>query len=258
MTHPAFFVICALYFFLASNKLFAAEEYLPETLAKIKPSIVAVGTYSPSRSPRGIFLGTGFAIADGSLIVTNAHVIPEQLDDRRLEKVAVFYRKNGQDRFAVARQAFLDKKHDLAILKLAEDRLPPMMIGSSDTVAEGQLFAFTGFPLGMVLGLYPVTHRGILSAITPNIIPSLHPGGLDSGLIRQMTAPFNVFQLDATAYPGNSGSPLYHPKTGEVIGVINKVFVTGSRENALSNPSGITYAIPASHINTLLKSIPSP
>ena len=29
--------------------------------------------------------------------------------------------------------------------------------------------------------------------------------------------PFRVFQLDATAYPGNSGSPVYDPMTGAVI-----------------------------------------
>ncbi len=27
--------------------------------------------------------------------------------------------------------------------------------------------------------------------------------------------------LDATAYPGNSGSPLYDPETGEVVGIIH-------------------------------------
>ena len=31
---------------------------------------------------------------------------------------------------------------------------------------EGTEIAFTGFPIGMALGLYPVTHRGIVSAIS--------------------------------------------------------------------------------------------
>ena len=64
---------------------------------------------------------------------------------------------------------------------------------------------------------------------------------------------FNIFQLDATAYPGNSGSPLYHPDTGVVIGVINKVFVKESKENLLKEPSGITYAIPAKFAAALLQ-----
>jgi S1-C subfamily serine protease len=54
--------------------------------------------------------------------------------------------------------------------------------------------------------------------------------------------------LDATAYPGNSGSPLYIPETGEVVGVINKVFVKESREAVLEKPSGITYAIPVRYV----------
>ena len=62
-----------------------------------------------------------------------------------------------------------------------------------------------------------------------------------------------MFQLDATAYPGNSGSPLYDGNTGLVIGVINSVFVKGAKENVLRDPSGITYAIPARYVQELLK-----
>ena len=36
--------------------------------------------------------------------------------------------------------------------------------------------------------------------------------------------------------------------TGEVIGIINKVFVQGTKENAITDPSGITYAIPVRHV----------
>jgi len=250
-------VICSFSLFLIGFGA-VAEEPLPATLAKIKPSIVAVGSYLPSRNPRGIFLGTGFAVGNGRLIATNAHVLPEKMDARRNEKIAVFYHKNDQDRIAIAEPVSVDKKHDLAILKIIGESLPALKIGAVSSVAEGQLFAFTGFPLGMVLGLHPVTHRGIISAITPNIIPAINPGKLSSKLIQQMEQPYNVFQLDATAYPGNSGSPLYNPKTGDVIGIINKVFIKESKENALSNPSGITYAIPANHIKDLLDRLEIP
>jgi serine protease Do len=64
--------------------------------------------------------------------------------------------------------------------------------------------------------------------------------------------PFQVFQLDATAYPGNSGSPVFDPETGAVVGIINMVYVKGVKENATSNPSGITYAIPGKYIARLL------
>jgi len=67
-----------------------------------------------------------------------------------------------------------------------------------------------------------------------------------------MRNPFMVFQLDATAYPGNSGSPVYEPQTGRVIGVINSVFVKESRESILQKPSGISYAIPSAYVHSLL------
>ena len=61
-----------------------------------------------------------------------------------------------------------------------------------------------------------------------------------------------MLQLDATAYPGNSGSPVYDPDTGDVLGIINMVLVKSTKESALSQPSGITYAVPSSHLQSLL------
>jgi len=71
-------------------------------------------------------------------------------------------------------------------------------------------------------------------------------------LIKRLNDPYPIYQLDATAYPGNSGSPLFLRETGEVIGVINKVFIKESKETVLSQPSGITYAIPGKHVKELL------
>jgi S1-C subfamily serine protease len=62
-----------------------------------------------------------------------------------------------------------------------------------------------------------------------------------------------VIQLDGTAYPGNSGSPLYDGETGVVVGILNAVFVKASRETALTSPSGITYAVPVEFLLDLLK-----
>jgi S1-C subfamily serine protease len=63
---------------------------------------------------------------------------------------------------------------------------------------------------------------------------------------------FPVFQLDATAYPGNSGSPMYDVENGRVVAIVNMVFVKGTRETAVSNPSGIAFAIPIRHLRDLL------
>ena len=147
----------------------------------------------------------------------------------------------------------MDVEHDLALLRVNGKALPHMRLGNSQRVREGQSIAFTGFPIGTVLGLYPATHRGIVSAITPIAIPAGSSRQLDAAMIKRLRNPYNVFQLDATAYPGNSGSPLYDPNTGRVLGVINMVFVKGTKENVLSQPSGITYAIPGQYVRALLK-----
>lgn len=230
----------------------ASEANLPDMLQRIKPSVVAVGTFTPTGNPRAVFLGTGFAVGDGRQIITNAHVVAKDMDLVHLERFAVFYRQNNSERMVFAELKVIDEQHDLALLKLEEGQLPALTIGDSSSVREGELFAFTGYPIGMVLGLYPVTHRSIVSAISPNAIPVLASRHLNVKMLKKLEAPYDVFQLDATAYPGNSGSPLYDIDTGKVVGIINKVFVQGSKENALSNPSGISYAIPAEHIKALL------
>jgi S1-C subfamily serine protease len=145
-----------------------------------------------------------------------------------------------------------DAEHDVVLLKFSDEALPAMTLGDSDQVREGQLYAFTGFPIGAVLGLHPVTHRGIISAITPDIIPVDDTRALSAGLASRLKDAYRVFQLDATAYPGNSGSPLYDPVTGTVIGVINKVLIEEGKKNALKKTSGISYAIPIRYAKALL------
>jgi len=239
-------------FFMMFSYEPASAVSLPDLIDKTKKSIVAVGTYMPRRSPKGEFRGTGFAIGNGKLIVTNAHVLPDKLDIAKFETIAVFFHQKKQIKMVKVKTVAIDKVHDIAILKLLTDSLPVLKLDSTK-VREGQSITFTGFPIGMVLGLYPVTHRGIVSAISPVVIPMLRSKQLNTKLLKRLREPFNVYQLDATAYPGNSGSPVYDTETGYVIGIVNKVFVKESKENVLSKPSGITYAIPIRHLNELLK-----
>ncbi len=230
----------------------ATATTLVETISTIKKSVVAVGTFMPKRSPRGVFLGTGFAVANGSLIVTNAHVIPDKVNQKSIETIAVFIRDNGRVKMLKSKVVAVDKVHDIAVLKLKSAKLPALSL-SNKQVKEGVSIAFTGFPIGMVLGLHPVTHRGIVSAISPIVLPVLRAGQLNAKMMRRLKNPFSVYQLDATAYPGNSGSPVYDQNSGQVIGIINKVFVKESKENILSKPSGITYAIPIRYLHDLIK-----
>jgi len=226
---------------------------LPATIDRVKPSVVGIGTVQKTRRPPARIVGTGFVVADGRYVITNAHVLPKKINTARLEYLAVFAGKGKQSSIRQAVMVKVDKQHDLALLKFEGKPLPALSLGQSSRVREGEEYAFTGFPLGIIFGLYPVTHRGIISSIVPVALQANSANQLDPAQIKRLRHPYTVFQLDATAYPGNSGSPLFHPETAEVIGVINKVFVKEGRENALAKPSGISYAIPIEHAVKLLR-----
>jgi len=232
----------------------AAASDLVNTLKRIKAGIVAVGTYQTLRRPPARLLGTGFAVADGRYILTNAHVLPEKLDTAQKEHLAVFF-GDDRTRFRARRVKVIDRdeQHDVALLLLLDGSLPALKLGLAENVSEGQPVAVTGFPLAGVLGFYPVTHRGIIAAIKPAAIPVVSARQLESKAIRVISGRIEVYQLDITAFPGNSGSPLYDAATGEVVGIVNSVFVQGLKtENTVIRPTGITYAIPVKYLRDLL------
>lgn len=232
----------------------AVRADLPQTIERIKPAVVAVGTLEKTRRPPLNFLGTGFAVDDGYHIVTNAHVLPSVLDPGRREALVIVTGTGKGQEARGARVLAVDEEHDLALLRIGGTALPTLSIADSGKVREGQPVAFTGFPLGMALGFHAVTHRGTVSSVTPIVLPSGSARQLDAKAVNRIRKePYDVLQLDATAYPGNSGSPLYDPETGAVYGIVNMVFVKGTKESALSHPSGITYAIPANYIRGLLE-----
>ncbi len=68
------------------------------------------------------------------------------------------------------------KRVKITVLKTTLDRELAEEYGAEGLTAcpmlrEGQVVAFIGFPIGGVLGLSPVTHRGIISAVTPIALP---------------------------------------------------------------------------------------
>jgi serine protease Do len=233
---------------------------LPDTIAKIKPAVVIVGTYKATNSPRFGLRGTGFVVrqtgSDSSnLVITNAHVL-EQPADKDVDATVVVQIRTGPNELQMRPAVVLevDQQHDLALLQFQGPPAPALAIGNSDAVQEGQAIAFTGFPIGGALGFSPVTHRGMVSSIAAAALPTPTARALNAQTIRSVRAgSFNIFQLDGTAYPGNSGGPLFDPSTGAVLGVVNMVFIKGSRESALSAPSGISYAIPSKFVNELLQ-----
>ena len=250
-------LVVALSWLVCAGSLARAADLsqLPAAIDRIRPAIVAIGTNLPTRNPPFQFRGTGFAVRDGSLVATNNHVLPNVLDP--LETLAIAIPQgNGE---AVIREATVvarDPEHDVAVIRVVGPALQAVRFGDATQIREGQTYAFTGFPIGNVLGLYPTTHRALISALTPVALAQANARSLDATLIRRLRSDrFTIFQLDATAYPGNSGSPMFNPETGEVIAIINMVFVKGGKEAALTQPSGITYAIPITWLAKLVESL---
>ena len=240
--------------FAVASVPLGAQADLVASIARARLSVVIVGSFRATDSPRFRLRGTGFVIADGNLVVTNAHVLPDASEDTA--NMSLVLQLRGSSNELEMRQATVlevDKMHDLALLKMSGAPAPAMVVGDSNTVKEGQSVAFTGFPIGGALGFSPVTHKGMVSSITAISLPMANAQQLNAKTIRSLRdGSFDIFQLDATAYPGNSGGPLFNPDTGEVLGIVNMTLVKGTKESALTNPSGISYAIPSRYILELM------
>ena len=233
----------------------AARADLPDTIDKVKPSVVIVGFYRATDNPRFGMRGSGFAVGAGNLVATNAHVVQARSDDAAERSLVVQVNVGAQKwEMRSATVVELDPAHDLALLRIDGRALPALELGDSEAAREGSMVALMGFPIGGALGFSPVTHRAMISSITPISLPAANDQQLSAKVIRSLRAgTFNIFQLDGTAYPGNSGGPLFDVKTGSVLGVVNMVFVKGTKESALTHPSGISYAIPSIHVRDLVR-----
>src|SRR5665647_1903555 len=134
-------------------------------ITKVKPSVVIVGTFKSTNSPRFGLRGAGFIVSNGSLggsnlVITNAHVL-QQPAEEDLEASLVVQIRVGQNEWQMRPVSVLevDKVHDLALLRFEGPAAPGLSVRDSASVQEGQAIAFMGFPIGGALGFSPVTHR---------------------------------------------------------------------------------------------------
>ena len=146
---------------------------LPGFIAAIKPSVLPVGTFSPTDSPRFGFRGTGFVVGDGTLLATNFHVLPSPADLETGPALMVMVSRTGdQGTLRRARVVASDRQRDLALLKLEGPALTPLQLEDPGAVREGQSIALIGYPIGGTLGFSAVTHRGIVASMTTSALPA--------------------------------------------------------------------------------------
>ena len=249
----SFFISKLLFVLMFSGGSCFAHE-ITQIVSKVKSSVVGIGIYAPLGRPSNQLKGTGFAIGDGTIIATNYHVVDLDLDPNSKQQLVIFMGSGPEVLASPAEIIATDPAHDLALLRIKAN-VPPLKLDTPQRIDDGTDVAFTGFPIGAVLGLYPATHRGVIAAYTPVVTPSVNASKISIAMMKRLKDPYFVYQLDATAFPGNSGSPVYELESGSVVAVINKVFIQQTKESAITNPSGITYAIPVKHLSELLKNL---
>ena len=240
---------------LAAAWSVGARAGLPEVVQRLKPSVLPVGTYGATDSPRFGFRGTGFAVGDGSLVATNFHVLPDNAGAEGGPQIVVLTsRTESVGQLRHARVVATDRVRDLALLQIEGAPLPPLVLAEPGEAREGQAIALMGYPIAGALGFAPVTHHGVIASITVAALPAPSARQLDPRAVSKLReGNFEVFQLDATAYPGNSGGPLFDAETGRVLGIVNMVLVKAGRESALSSPTGISYAVPIENLRELMR-----
>ncbi|MFC8681753.1 MarP family serine protease [Microbacterium ureisolvens] len=138
--------------------------------------------------------GTGFVVAEDR-VVTNAHVVAG-VDTPVVELPGVAAREG--------RVVYFDPVDDLAVI--AVDDLGAEALPFSPTLAEGEAAVVQGYPYG---GPFTMVSAGVRSVGTANV-PDVYDGSWN---------PREIYALQATVRPGNSGGPLL-TGDGAVAGVV--------------------------------------
>lgn len=240
---------------ISVNGFAAAENARVSLIARTRGAVFPIGTYSPTDSPRFGFSGTAFAIGDGRLLATNAHVLPPTLLDGGKRMAIRVERAGGGAEYRELELVAQDKGHDLALFRqITPGKLPVTLeLGPEALASEGTDVLLLGYPLAGALGFSLIAHRGMVASVTRMAVQVATARGLNAAMIQQLRAdPIDILQLDATAYPGNSGGPLLDQVSGQVIGIVNMVFAKAGHESAIGQPTGISYAIPVAALRRLV------
>ncbi|MGE5536710.1 MAG: Do family serine endopeptidase, partial [Acidobacteriota bacterium] len=155
--------------------------------------------------PRGV--GSGFIISADGYVLTNAHVV-EGADD-------VYVTLTDKREFK-AKIIGVDKRTDVAVVKIDGKDLPRLTIGDPSKLRVGEWVIAIGSPFGLD------------NTVTAGII---------SAKARDTGEYLPLIQTDVAVNPGNSGGPLINMR-GEVVGINSQIY---SRSGGYM---GISFAVP--------------
>jgi len=185
----------------------------PEEIYKSSsPGVVLIETYGTDGKVAGS--GSGFLVSADGKILTNYHVI--QHTNQATVRLA------NEDAYDTVEVIDVDKRKDIALLKIKAVSLPFLKLGHSNTAQVGDKVYALGNPLGVFQN---TLSDGILSGI------------------RQMDG-YKLFQISAPVSHGSSGSPVFD-SSGEVIAIV---------EATLSEGQNLNFAIPIDYAAGMLGS----
>jgi len=177
------------------------------------------GSYSESAG--AVQSGTGFAVGDGSSVLTNFHVV-DGCKSVRIANVGGGLIKT------------VDPGNDIAIIQSSRPISGPLRFRTGDPLKPGDDIIVIGFPLRGLLSSAPTVTTGVVSSL--------------AGLRDDRTR----FQISAPVQPGNSGGPVLD-KGGNVVGmVVSKLNVLRIARMTGDVPQNVNFAIPASVITSVL------
>ncbi|HEY8609385.1 MAG TPA: DegQ family serine endoprotease [Noviherbaspirillum sp.] len=163
------------------------------------------GPQQEEEVPRGV--GSGFIISPDGFVLTNAHVV-EGADE-------VYVTLTDKREFK-AKIIGVDKRTDVAVVKIEGQNLPRLTIGDPSKLRAGEWVIAIGSPFGLD------------NTVTAGIV---------SAKARDTGDYLPLIQTDVAVNPGNSGGPLINMR-GEVIGINSQIY---SRSGGYM---GISFAVP--------------
>ena len=202
----------------------ATGKYTPEGIAKkVLPSVVSIEIYEKGTVFTPVSQGSGIILTENGYIITNAHVIENAT---RAIKVILSDKKEYE-----AKIVGLDKKTDLAVIKINATGLVAADYGDSDQLEIGEEIVALGSPAG----LYGSLTRGVVSGLNRKIKTEANNTEMD------------CIQIDAAINPGNSGGALVN-MYGQVVGI-------NTSKIMLDSYDGIGFAISINEARPILEKL---
>lgn len=180
--------------------------------------------------------GSGFVLTQDGYIATNYHVIETAVKSSGVPITVSF--QNGKT--YQAKLVGGEADNDVAVLKIDETGLTPVVLGDSSQLVVGQAVYAIGNPLGELT--YSLTD-GLVSALDRVITAG---NGSDA-------TSLNMLQTNCAINPGNSGGPLFN-EYGQVVGI-----TTAKASNRVSASSasveGLGFAIPINDVKAIISDL---